>query len=233
MKRLLLYSVLLSSAISWAYENTTLNISACGGRMESSRFTNVGSIVPVGGSTTFTGLFCNHSGFAAGFILQPQTAFSGLPDEWNPDNDFDGLMDGEEIVAGSSLYKIDTDADGLSDFDEVRIHGSNPTQGDSDADGMNDLNELIAGTSPTNETSILAVECIIQPDGERLVSWFGVQGRSYIFQYADSLGTDNWQSYPFEVTGFDVAIAFLDSSTAPERFYRVKVRNTEENGPVL
>jgi hypothetical protein len=144
IRKLLIYSALLSALSGWAYENTTLNITACGGRMAGARYTSIGSLVPVGGSTTFSGAFCNHSGFAAGFLLQPGTAFNGLADEWNPDNDLDGLYDGEEIVVGSSLYKIDTDADGLSDFDEVRTHGSNPTLTDSDADGMSDPNELIA-----------------------------------------------------------------------------------------
>ena len=227
MKRLLFYSALLSATAGWTYENTTLNITSCGGRMEGARYTSIGSLVHAGGATTFSGSLCNHSGFAAGFILQPGTALNGLADEWNPDNDLDGLPDGEEIEVGSSLYLIDTDADGLSDFDEVRTHGSNPSLTDSDGDGMNDPNELVAGTVLTNETSILAVECIVQSNGERLVSWFGVQDRSYIFQYADALGTDTWQSYPFEVSGSDAPIAFLDSSTTPSRFYRVKVRKPE------
>lgn len=51
-----------------------------------------------------------------GFLLQPETAHSGLADEWNPDNDLDGLNDGDEIVAGSGLYKSDTDDDGLGDY---------------------------------------------------------------------------------------------------------------------
>ena len=223
MKWLLSCLALLSTATGWTYQNTTLNITSCGGRMTGAHYTNIGSLIPVGGATSFSRSFCNYSGFASGFILQPKTALNGLPDEWNPDNDLDGLPDGEEILAGSSLYLVDTDGDGLGDFIEVRLYGSNPSLTDSDDDGMIDPNEVIAGTSLTNASSILMVECIVQPDGERLVSWFGVQGRSYIFQYVDALGTNAWQSSPFEVSGSDAPITFLDSSTAPSRFYRVKV----------
>ncbi|MCF7818883.1 MAG: hypothetical protein K9M54_13485 [Kiritimatiellales bacterium] len=153
MKRLFLYSALLSATASCAYENTTLNLTSCGGRMTGVRYASVGALVPVGGSTTFSGALCNYSGLAAGFILKPGTAFSGLADEWNPDNDLDGLMDGEEIIAGSCLWNKDTDDGGLGDFDEVKVHGSNPSLADSDSDGMDDNLELVAGTSPTNLNS--------------------------------------------------------------------------------
>jgi hypothetical protein len=43
----------------------------------------------------------------------------------NPDTDFDGLTDKEEIAAGTSLLSADTDGDGVSDKEEIRI-GTNP-----------------------------------------------------------------------------------------------------------
>jgi hypothetical protein len=171
--------------------------------------------------------FYNHSGFAAGFILQPDTAFSGIADEWNPDNDRDGLQDGEEIMAGSSLYNSDTDDDGLSDPDEVRTHGTSPILVDSDADGMNDSRELVAGTSPTNRSSVLSVTCSLLSGDEIALSWFGVQGRTYTLQYADSLNPNNWQSYPSEIAGSSAPVSFTDTEKATNRFYRVNVRVAE------
>ncbi len=191
--------------------------------MSGGGYTSIGSLVPVGGQTSQSGSLYNYSGFAAGFILQPQTAFSGLADEWNPDNDRDGLLDGEEIIAGSSLYNSDTDGDGLSDSAEVKTYGTSPILADSDADGMNDAQELIAGTSPTNRNSVLSVACEFLANGQKRLSWFGVQGRAYTFQYSDSLKAD-WQSYPFEVPGSGASISFLDSANLSNRFYRVKVR---------
>ncbi len=216
-------SLLACSAL--AYENMTLNITAAGGRLSGGGYTNTGSIVPVGGQTSQAGTLSHQSGFAAGFILQPETAFSGLADEWNPDNDQDGLYDSDEIVAGSNLWKSDTDGDGLSDPDEVRIHGTDPTLSDTDSDGMDDAHELVAGTSPTNQTSILEVDCALLSDGRRQLSWFGVTGRSYTFQYTDSLNANDWQSYPLELNGADTILSLTDSEIATNRFYRVRVRN--------
>lgn len=223
MKRNLLLGLFLYAMTGHAYQNTTLNLSAAGGRMQSARFTTIGTLSPVGGSTTFSSTYCNHSGFAAGFILQPETAFSGLADEWNPDNDLDRLMDGEEIIAGSSLWKGDTDNDGLGDFDEVKIHGSHPALADSDSDGMDDDLELIAGTSPTNGASLFTVHCEVQPSGGRILSWHGVNERYYTFEYTTELGSV-WKSLPFEFSGFNQTISFRDDAALPARFYRVKVR---------
>jgi hypothetical protein len=209
-----------------AHSNTTLNITACGGTMSGGGYTSIGALVPIGGQMSQSGSLFNYAGFAAGFILQPQTAFSGLADEWNPDNDRDGLLDGEEIMVGSSLYNSDTDGDGLSDSAEVKNYGTSPILADSDADGMNDARELVAGTSPTNRVSVLSVTCEILSNGQKRLSWFGVQGRAYTFQYSDSLKTD-WQPYPFEVTGSGVSISFLDAENLSSRFYRVMVRVAE------
>jgi hypothetical protein len=171
--------------------------------------------------------FYNHSGFAAGFILQPDTAFSGIADEWNPDNDRDGLQDGEEIMAGSSLYNSDTDGDGLNDSIEVKTYGTSPILADTDADRMNDAHELVAGTSPTNRSSILSVTCTLLPNRQKELSWFGVHGRAYTLQYADSLNPNNRQSYPSEIAGSGTVISFTDAATASNRFYRVNVRVAE------
>ena len=204
MNRLIFYSVILVSGSAFgSYTNATLNVTACGGTMSGGGYTSIGSIVPIGGQTSQSGSLFNYSGFAAGFILQPQTAFSGLADEWNPDNDRDGLLDSEEIMAGSNLYNSDTDND-----------------------GMNDAQELIAGTSPTNRASVLSVVCTLLPNGQKELSWFGVQGRAYTFQYSDSLKAD-WQSHPFEVPGSGATISFADSANLSNRFYRVKVRAAE------
>ena len=186
------------------YTNATLNISACGGTMSGGGYTSIGSFSPLGGQDAKSASYYNYSGFAAGFILQPGTACSGLPDELNPDNDLDGLTDAVEIG----------------------IYGTSSVLADSDADGMNDSQELVAGTSPTNRTSVLAISCTFLSNGQKRLSWFGVQGRAYTFQYSDSLKAD-WQSYPFEVPGSGASISFLDSANLLNRFYRVKVRAAE------
>lgn len=42
----------------------------------------------------------------------------------------------------------DTDGDGLSDYDEAFIHGTDPNRADSDGDGLSDAVELTLGTNP-------------------------------------------------------------------------------------
>jgi len=225
MKQLVCNLICLCSGLAFgAYSNATLNITACGGTMSGGGYTSIGSLIPVGGNDSQSASYYNYSGFAAGFILQPETAFSGLADEWNPDNDLDGLLDGEEIIAGSCLYNSDTDGDGLSDYDEVKIYGTSPILADTDGDGMTDAHELIAGTSPTDGDCALSVICTLLSNGQMKLSWFGVQGRAYTFQYRDSLDSGNWQSHPFGISGQGAAISLIDAEVASNRFYRVKVR---------
>lgn len=84
----------------------------------------------------------------------------------NPDTDGDGLLDGEEKgLFGQSVVTAvtptgtvttvpalddDSDNDGLSDWEEVNVTGTNPLHWDTDGDGVSDANELIStsGTWP-------------------------------------------------------------------------------------
>ncbi|MFQ5870421.1 MAG: hypothetical protein ACE5JC_11015 [Candidatus Zixiibacteriota bacterium] len=64
------------------------------------------------------------------------------------DPDQDGLKNLEERDAGTDPTHPDTDADGLSDAQEVRSGNSDPTLADTDKDGSSDFDEAIAGTNP-------------------------------------------------------------------------------------
>ena len=70
------------------------------------------------------------------------------------DFDGDGLSNTEELEAGSDLRLVDTDNDGVTDFDEVNIHLSNPNLTDTDGDGLSDFVEVISGSDPTSEFDI-------------------------------------------------------------------------------
>ena len=70
------------------------------------------------------------------------------------DADGDGILDGEEVVAGADGYVTDmvdwdTDDDGLLDGEETHIWGTDPTDPDSDDDGLDDGDEVDTyGTDP-------------------------------------------------------------------------------------
>ncbi len=76
--------------------------------------------------------------------------------------DFDGPTDpfGEDDIY-IKHYEVDTscrhtddhDGDGLTDLDEVFVHGTDPWDPDSDDDGLDDGAEIEAGTDPTDPDS--------------------------------------------------------------------------------
>ncbi len=68
------------------------------------------------------------------------------------DSDGDGLYDWEEIeLYGTDPFNPDTDGDGLTDYEEVRIYGTDPLNPDTDFDGLTDFEEIrIHGTDPLN-----------------------------------------------------------------------------------
>jgi uncharacterized repeat protein (TIGR02543 family) len=61
----------------------------------------------------------------------------------DPDTDADGLTDGQEVnTTHSSPVLEDTDADGLTDGAEVNTHHSSPLLADTDSDDLNDRVEV-------------------------------------------------------------------------------------------
>lgn len=69
------------------------------------------------------------------------------------DTDADGLSDGDEVnTYQTSPIKIDTDKDGLSDSDEVRLYLTQPNNSDSDNDGITDGWEITYRLSPLDNS---------------------------------------------------------------------------------
>jgi hypothetical protein len=79
----------------------------------------------------------------------------------DPDSDNDGFLDGNDPAPADPMIPIiDTDADGISDSDEINIYGTNPNLADTDADGLDDGAELSQwGTNWNGD-----------PDGDGLVN---------------------------------------------------------------
>jgi uncharacterized protein (DUF2141 family) len=83
--------------------------------------------------------------------------------EAGADADGDGLRAAAELAAGSAPNVADTDNDGLSDYAELFLYGTDPALADSDGDGMPDGWEVGYGGNPA---LFIATEILSDDDGD-------------------------------------------------------------------
>ncbi|MBI5003039.1 SdiA-regulated domain-containing protein [Candidatus Woesearchaeota archaeon] len=68
------------------------------------------------------------------------------------DADDDGLLDTEEATYGTNPNLVDTDGDGLTDYQEVITYGTSGTTADTDGDGLSDYQEIITYGTDARDT---------------------------------------------------------------------------------
>ena len=70
-----------------------------------------------------------------------------------------------EVDINAYLDPLDSDSDGLSDYDEINIYHTSPYLPDSDSDGISDYDEIMAGTDPNCPTGKVCntAETVITP----------------------------------------------------------------------
>lgn len=76
------------------------------------------------------------------------------------DTDGDGLTDEQEANAQTDLNVTDTDADTLSDGDEIKKYRTDPLKKDSDGDGYTDAQEIENGYNPVGTGKCLTTGCV-------------------------------------------------------------------------
>jgi len=73
--------------------------------------------------------------------------------KYSPDTDIDGINNAQEDQQGSNPVLPDQDGDGLSDLDEIFIHGTSIYSGDSDNDGVGDSEEVAFNSDPLDDNT--------------------------------------------------------------------------------
>ncbi|MBD3190030.1 MAG: hypothetical protein GF308_05280 [Candidatus Heimdallarchaeota archaeon] len=109
----------------------------------------------------------------------PDSDFDGPFDGWeitynfNPlindsyfDNDTDDLDAAEEFIYNTDPFNEDTDDDGLTDGEEVKLYSTDPTNEDTDGDFIDDKWEIDNSLNPLDKT-----DAQNDPDGDGLVNY--------------------------------------------------------------
>lgn len=141
------------------------------------------------------------------------------------DADSDGLTVSDEETAGSDPRNPDTDGDGLSDGDEMNIHGTDPLLADTDGDSQSDASELAAGTNPLANGSVFRVTSVSRTaQGGFVLNWSGVSGKTYRVMRSQELGTGNFETLAFSVPATMPTTTYVDPNPPPiKAFYWIEV----------
>ncbi|MGB0581114.1 MAG: Ig-like domain-containing protein, partial [Limisphaerales bacterium] len=145
------------------------------------------------------------TGFITRLRFDPTLAGATLDVDWilatDGDRDDDGLTDAAEghedadSDGSPNLDDRDSDGDGAPDAIESGF-GRNPyanVEGglQSDADGQNDLLEMIAGFSPVSSVFFFSQSVLLDPNGDRRITFSAKPNRTYQVERSRNLAT--WQ----------------------------------------
>lgn len=105
--------------------------------------------------------YTHYAGFLGGAFIQPgNTNAQGIALEASPDNDGDGLLDGDEISGAAFGGHAQTD----------------PNSPDSDNDGMSDADEAAGMYDPNDPGHLLSIIALDRTGGNYTLRWIGKGG---------------------------------------------------------
>jgi hypothetical protein len=121
----------------------------------------------------------------------------------------------------------DSDGDGLPDEWEM-AHGldaASAADGDRDSDGdrASNLTEFLTGTDPRNAASVFRMTAEhVTVEGNVLLQFHAMSGRSYSIEYRDALVGDSWRVLQsVNSSPEDRAIGIRETVSGSARFYRL------------
>lgn len=131
-----------------------------------------------------------------------------------------------EPVTITIMSSTDNDHDGMPDAWEIRYFGSTNATANTDfeSDGMGNLAEYVAGTDPTNSSSLFTANALRSQGGGFVLSFLSAAGRAYSVQYKDDLLVTNWSVLTNDIPGSGGEVQVTDTNLTARRFYRIGVK---------
>ena len=147
---------------------------------------------------------------------------NGLPAGYTLDYAYNA---GTAIALVASL--VDSDGDGMDDNWEIANFGSTGALnglGDQDGDGFSDRDEYLAGTSPTNRNSLLALKAPSSfSSNQVVVTWASVLGKKYQLLTSTNLLQPGWQTNLAGIDGLDPETSITNTIASPNIYFRIKL----------
>lgn len=195
--------------------NRSSVVDGSGGLSTGGSYTNYSAAGQPGGiQESAGGSYVNQAGFLQTFNLMPglDADGDGLANELDRDNDGDQLTDASEI-SGSSFSPVTP---------------THVNRADSDGDDVIDGAEAVAGTDPTDATSVFEVFRIAQSSGQQIL-WTARGGKTYVVHARTNLLSGEFSPIATNIAlggsapWFVVTNSFVDVSSLPAEFYAVEV----------
>ncbi len=113
----------------------------------------------------------------------------------------------------------------LAQFGVTANSGNSADAADPDGDGWSNLQEYVAGTGPNDPASVLKIAQLQISDGNFIVSFLSVLGRTYRVERSYTLEAGSWGTLQDGIagTGGTILVTDSDPSESPRRFYRLVV----------
>jgi Tol biopolymer transport system component len=143
--------------------------------------------------------------------------------------DLNRVQDAFGVSVDTNAALVDSDGDGIPDWWMMKYFGHPTGQAgdlsrasdDADGDGVSNLQEYLAGTDPTNPTSVFRLWAATPANSTMNLTWPAVPGKSYQIQYKTNLDDPVWLTAPGNVWVMGSQGYYLVPAAQPHSFYRV------------